>query len=55
LLDAIRQTGAENIYVTHGYTDIFSRYLCENGWNASVVPTEFGDAAEDAGPNEAPE
>ncbi|WP_299967050.1 ligase-associated DNA damage response exonuclease [uncultured Roseobacter sp.] len=41
LLDAIGQTGAENIYVTHGYTDIFARYLNENGWQAQVVPTEF--------------
>ncbi|MEP4194084.1 MAG: ligase-associated DNA damage response exonuclease [Aliishimia sp.] len=42
LLGAIHATGAENIYVTHGYTDIFSRYLNEQGWNASVVETEFG-------------
>lgn len=41
LLDAIKLTGAENIYVTHGYTDIFTRYLNENGWQAQVVPTEF--------------
>lgn len=41
LLDTISATGAENIYVTHGYTDIFTRYLVENGWNAQVVPTEF--------------
>ncbi|MEM8579011.1 MAG: ligase-associated DNA damage response exonuclease [Pseudomonadota bacterium] len=47
LLWAIEQTGAENIYVTHGYTDIFSRYLNENGWRAEVVPTEFGGEAED--------
>ncbi|MEP1200816.1 ligase-associated DNA damage response exonuclease [Tateyamaria sp.] len=49
LLDAIKQTGAENIYVTHGYTDIFARYLTEVGFNAQVVPTQFGgDEAEDA-------
>ncbi|MFK7745959.1 MAG: ligase-associated DNA damage response exonuclease [Roseobacter sp.] len=42
LLSAITETGAENIYVTHGYTDIFARYLNDNGWNAQVVPTEFG-------------
>lgn len=41
LLSAIKQTEAENIYVTHGYTDIFSRYLNINGWNAQVVPTQF--------------
>lgn len=42
LLSAIKETGADNIYVTHGYTDVFARYLSENGWNAQVVPTEFG-------------
>lgn len=47
LLWAINQTGAENIYVTHGYTDILTRYLNELGWNAQVVPTKFeGEALE---------
>ena len=52
LLTAVRESGAENIYVTHGYTDIFTRFLSENGWRAQVVSTEFqgeasgeGDAA----------
>jgi len=53
LLWAIKATEAENIYVTHGYTDIFMRYLNENGWNARVVPTQYEgemlDAAEDDG------
>ncbi|MEO0389688.1 MAG: ligase-associated DNA damage response exonuclease [Pseudomonadota bacterium] len=49
LLSAIKATEAENIYVTHGYTDVFARYLNEAGWAAQVVPTEFGgDEAEDA-------
>ena len=48
LLEAIKATHAENVYVTHGYTDIFSRYLNENGWQAQVVPTEFGGEEEDA-------
>ncbi|ETX29275.1 ligase-associated DNA damage response exonuclease [Roseivivax isoporae] len=47
LIGAIRETGAENIYVTHGYTDIFARWLNQNGWNADVVPTEFGSEEED--------
>ena len=46
LLDAIKATEAENIYVTHGYTDIFARYLGELGLNAQVVPTEFGSDTE---------
>jgi len=53
LLWAIKQTEAENIYVTHGYTDIFTRYLNEQGWNAQVVPTQFEgeslDASDDSG------
>ncbi|WP_306133485.1 ligase-associated DNA damage response exonuclease [Roseivivax marinus] len=42
LIGAIRETGAENVYCTHGYTDIFARWLKSGGWNAEVVPTEFG-------------
>ncbi len=48
LLRAIRETGAENIYVTHGYTEIFTRYLNESGWTAQVVQTEFGEDEEEA-------
>lgn len=50
LMSAITDTGAENIYVTHGYTEIFTRYLNEQGWNAQVLQTEFGgeDAEDEA-------
>lgn len=48
LLQAITETGAENVYVTHGYTDIFARWLNDQGWTARVVPTEFGGDEEDA-------
>ena len=50
LLSAIRETKAENIYVTHGYTEIFTRYLNDQGWNAQVLQTEFGgeDAEDEA-------
>lgn len=51
LLQAIKDTGADNIYVTHGYTDIFSRYLTEQGYNAQIVQTEFGE--DDEIPSEA--
>lgn len=48
LLSAIAETGAENVYVTHGYTEIFARHLTEQGLNAQVLETEFGgDEAED--------
>ena len=49
LLNAVKNTKAENIYVTHGYTDTFTRYLNENGWNARVVPTQFEGDALDSG------
>ncbi len=49
LLTAIRGSGAEHIYVTHGYTEIFTRYLNECGWNARVVPTEFEGETLDPG------
>jgi len=42
LMHAIESTGAEKIYATHGYTDIFARWLNSQGYNAKVVPTEFG-------------
>tara|TARA_B110000977_G_scaffold183484_1_gene246169 strand:+ start:110 stop:1135 length:1026 start_codon:yes stop_codon:yes gene_type:complete len=48
LLWAIKQTEAENIYVTHGYTDIFVRYLNDNGYAAQVVPTQFEGESLDA-------
>jgi len=51
LHDAIKATGAETIFATHGYTDIFARWLNTQGYNAQVVPTEFGgedDEAEEA-------
>lgn len=54
LLQAIKETGAENIYVTHGYTDVFARYLTEKGWRAEIVPTEFGGDVEDEPESERP-
>ncbi|WP_167647228.1 ligase-associated DNA damage response exonuclease [Mameliella alba] len=42
LQEVIKSTGAETIYVTHGYTEIFSRWLNQQGYDAAIVPTEFG-------------
>jgi len=47
LLSAIRQTEAEKIYVTHGQTHVFSKYLRELGYESEVVQTEFGNEAEE--------
>lgn len=41
LNESVKATGAENIYVTHGYSTIFSNWLKEQGYNASVVETEY--------------
>lgn len=41
LLDAIQQTGAECIWVTHGYRSPLVRYLTEIGKQAKVVETRW--------------
>ncbi|HMQ05956.1 MAG TPA: ligase-associated DNA damage response exonuclease [Saprospiraceae bacterium] len=46
LIQAIEATGADSIYVTHGYTQIFSRFLNENGWDAQPILTEYGNEHE---------
>jgi putative mRNA 3-end processing factor len=44
---AIKQSGAARVYVTHGYTAAFSRWLNENGIQAYEGKTEFeGELAE---------
>jgi putative mRNA 3-end processing factor len=50
---AIRETRAEKVYVTHGYSEIFARWLHEQGIEAHEVKTKFegelGEMAEGAG------
>lgn len=41
LLTAIKDTGASTIICTHGYTDIFSKYLRELGYDARTESTQF--------------
>ena len=38
---AVRDTGAENIFVTHGYSSVYSKWLRSQGLNAQIVETEF--------------
>jgi putative mRNA 3-end processing factor len=52
LLEAITATGAERVYVTHGFQATLSRYLNEKGIWAAEVKTEYG---EDEGPGGAEE
>ncbi len=47
LLKAIKDTGAERIICTHGYTEIFSKYLRELGYDAQTEQTQYeGELAE---------
>lgn len=46
LLQAVKATGAEKVFVTHGFQAQFSRYLNENGIEAAEVKTEYGNDEE---------
>jgi putative mRNA 3-end processing factor len=37
LQSAIAATGAEHVWITHGFCDVFTRYLQERGVNARVL------------------
>ncbi len=41
LLSSIKATGCEKVICTHGYTDIFSRYLGEQGYDARTEETQY--------------
>lgn len=41
LLESIQATGAERIICTHGYTEIFARYLREQGFDARTEATQY--------------
>ncbi|RKR81119.1 putative mRNA 3-end processing factor [Mucilaginibacter gracilis] len=56
LIAAIEATGCEKVYLTHGYTASFSRYLSQIGFDAHEVHTLFGDdeEGEEAAPTQPP-
>lgn len=41
LNSAIKATGAEKVFVTHGYTAAFRRWLADQGYDAHVVSTDY--------------
>ncbi|NOT76044.1 MAG: ligase-associated DNA damage response exonuclease [Cyclobacteriaceae bacterium] len=43
LNSVIAATGAEKVYVTHGYTDAYSQWLNEQGIEAEEVSTKYGE------------
>jgi putative mRNA 3-end processing factor len=47
LLSSVKATGAEKVFVTHGFQSAFSRYLNESGIEAAEVKTQFGDEEEE--------
>jgi putative mRNA 3-end processing factor len=47
LLQAIKATEAEKVFVTHGFQHAFSRYLAEQGIPAAEVKTEYGGEEEE--------
>jgi putative mRNA 3-end processing factor len=56
LISAIDATACESVYLTHGYTAQFTRYLNEIGFNAREVHTLYGDDEGVAGvPEEEPD
>lgn len=44
---AVKESGAEKVYVTHGYTDVYARWLNENGIEAAEVHTMYGNEEEE--------
>ena len=42
LIDTVRATGAKRILPTHGNTDALVAYLCEEGFDAEALHTEYG-------------
>ncbi|WP_343586390.1 ligase-associated DNA damage response exonuclease [Flavobacterium sp.] len=52
LLESIKATGAERVICTHGYSDIFSRYLKELGYDARTANTQYEGETNDANNDE---
>ncbi|MDA9554791.1 ligase-associated DNA damage response exonuclease [Pelobium sp.] len=46
LISAIKATDCETVYLTHGYTASFSRYLLELGYDAREAKTLYGNDEE---------
>ncbi len=55
LLSAVKATGAEKVFATHGFQAAFSRYLNEAGIEAAEVKTAFGTEDEDTKSEDAKE
>lgn len=47
LNSAVEATGAQKVYVTHGFQSVFSKYLNEKGIAAEEVKTNYGNETEE--------
>lgn len=47
LNDAVKNTGAERVFVTHGFQSVFARHLKEQGLDAHEIQTAFGSEEDD--------
>jgi putative mRNA 3-end processing factor len=47
LLQAVKATGAQKVYTTHGFQSAFSRYLTEHGIESAEVKTAYGNDEEE--------
>lgn len=54
LLETVEATGAEKVICTHGYTDIFSKYLMELGYDARTEATQYEGELSEINANEQP-
>ena len=41
LLQAIKESGADKILITHGYSSQLAKWLCENGYDAEILESFF--------------
>lgn len=48
LLQTISETGAQRVWVAHGYTSIVSRWLTEHGIESRVIETRFAGETEES-------
>lgn len=47
LLTAVKESGASRVLCTHGFAAVLARYLREQGLDAGVIATRFGDEERD--------
>jgi putative mRNA 3-end processing factor len=46
LLKAVRDTGADRVWVNHGFCETLARWLNENGWTASVAGPRVAESGD---------